>query len=120
LKQFLLFVLVNATLAFGGTYPEMKFEKSQVEIIITNMDQISINDLPGYITINLMNFKQLHIRRNLFTVVYEEMNEVTAYQPFGSEVEIVPGKKVTLVVLKFKFTATTNAAKNLFRDIVRE
>jgi hypothetical protein len=118
MKYSLLLIAVSFGFAFaiGNTFPDMTFGGNQVLIEITDINQISVNDLPGYITIDLRNFNKLHFRKDLFQVINEEMNELTAYQSLPSGIEILPGKKVRLIVLKFKFNVMKNLAKNIFKS----
>ena len=108
--------LFGSAFSIGNTFPDMTFGGNQVLIEINDIDQISTDDLPGYITIDLRNFNKLHFRKDLFQVINEEMNELTAYQALPYGIEIVQGKKVRLIVLKFKFNVTKNSAKNIFKS----
>jgi hypothetical protein len=111
----LMVVLASTAFSIGTTFPNITFQDNQVVIVISDIEQISIHDLPGYITIDLRNFNKLHFRRNLFQVINEEMNGLTAYQSLPYGIEIMKGKKVRLIILKFEFTVTKNMAKEIFR-----
>lgn len=113
---FCIALLAGTAFALGTTFPDLTFQDNQVTITVSDIDQISTSDLPGYITIDLRNFNKLHFRKDQFQVINEQMNELTAYQALPGRLEIMPGRKVRLVVIRFKFSVTKTLARNIFRS----
>jgi hypothetical protein len=112
----LLMVVLSSARLHAESFPDMVFDSNTVTINIIDMNQIRTADLPGFITIDLRNFTKLHFKKDLFQVIREEMNELTAYQALPKEIELLPGRKVGLIIIKFRFSINKNMARNIFRN----
>jgi hypothetical protein len=118
MKYVILFLAVIIAFArlHAESFPDMLFEDKTVTITIIDMNQITTADLSGFVTIDLRNFTKLHFKKDLFQVISEEMNNLTAVQALPQEIEIMPGKKVNLIVIRFRFNINKNLARGIFKN----
>lgn len=95
--------------------PEMRFEEGKLVIIITDFSRLSTTDMQGYLTIDLGEFKKLHVRKDRIEVVREEPNDLWAYISFPTEIEVVSGKKVRAIIIRFPYSVDKINAKKLLQ-----